>query len=121
MLLKLTRCIWLLFFSFPLAISSYFKGMPAVYTIIIDIKTPISAALIFTTFFYYPMRMIISPRYAKLFWRRHCLARGLPVSVGHLLSVLVYGALATILLRLRPYEADHCRLFSPIHSLFYRH
>jgi hypothetical protein len=49
------------------AISKY----AVVYTII-DIQSLISAALIFTTFFYYPMRMIISPRYAELFWRRHC-------------------------------------------------
>lgn len=53
MLMKLTMYLVGVFFSFPLAISSYFKGMPAVYTII-DIQSLISAALIFTTFFLLP-------------------------------------------------------------------
>lgn len=105
MLMKLTMYLVGVFFSFPLAISSYFKGMPAVYTII-DIQSLISAALIFTTFFYYPMRMIISPRYAKLFWRRHC--HPWFTRERRAFTLYWFMALATILLVLcAPYEADY--------------
>lgn len=70
-LMKVTMYLAGVFFSFPLVISSYFKGMPAIYTII-DIQSLICAALIFTTFFYYPLRMIINPRFARTFWLHHC-------------------------------------------------
>lgn len=71
LLLKVTMYLAGRFFSFPLAISSYFGNMSVIYTII-DIQSLISAALIFTTFFYYPLRMIISPRYARAFYRNLC-------------------------------------------------
>ncbi|MFK3706410.1 EAL domain-containing protein [Klebsiella sp. NPDC088457] len=103
-LMKLTMYLVGVFFSFPLAISSYFKGMSAVY-IIIDIQSLIGAALIFTTFFYYPVRMIISPRYAKVFWRRHCQ----PWLTGEhrVFTRYWFMALAAILLVLcMPYDSD---------------
>ncbi|SQC40498.1 diguanylate cyclase/cyclic diguanylate phosphodiesterase [Klebsiella pneumoniae] len=64
-LLKITMYLAGQYFAFPLAITSYFGSMPLIYTVI-DIQSLISAALIFTTFLYYPMRMIISPRYADV-------------------------------------------------------
>ena len=73
-LLKITMYLAGQYFAFPLAITSYFGSMPLIYTVI-DIQSLISAALIFTMFLYYPMRMIISPRYARRFWQQECLGR----------------------------------------------
>lgn len=56
-------------FDFPVTISSYFGEGSAIYNVI-DIQSLICAALIFTMMFYYPLRMIINPRYARTFWRR---------------------------------------------------
>ncbi|ELD3250606.1 EAL domain-containing protein [Enterobacter hormaechei] len=56
-------------FDFPVTISSYFGEGSAIYNVI-DIQSLIGAALIFTMMFYYPLRMIINPRYARTFWRR---------------------------------------------------
>jgi hypothetical protein len=71
-------------FDFPVTISSYFGEGSAIYNVI-DIQSLICAALIFTMMFYYPLRMIINPRYARTFWRRsvkpHMLLY-LPHSVG---------------------------------------
>ncbi|MGK9171998.1 EAL domain-containing protein [Yokenella regensburgei] len=54
-------------FSFPVYLSSYFGSASVVYTII-DIQNLICAALIFTMMFYYPLRMILNPRYGRAFW-----------------------------------------------------
>ena len=56
-------------FDFPVTISSYFGEGSAIYNVI-DIQSLMCAALIFTMMFYYPLRMIINPRYARTFWRR---------------------------------------------------
>ncbi|VUS40951.1 EAL domain-containing protein [Klebsiella spallanzanii] len=103
-LLKVTMHLAGRFFSFPLAISSYFGTMSVIYTII-DIQSLISAALIFTTFFYYPLRMIISPRYGRLFWRNHCQ----PWLTGEhrVFTLYWFLALSAILLVLcTPYDSD---------------
>lgn len=104
-LMKLTMYLVGVYFSFPLSISSYFKGMPAVYTII-DIQSLIGAALIFTTFFYYPMRMVINPHYAKVFWRRHC--QPWMTRKRRAFTLYWFMALAAILLVLcAPYNSDY--------------
>lgn len=56
-------------FDFPVTISTYFGEGSAIYNVV-DIQSLICAALIFTMMFYYPLRMIISPRYAVAFWRQ---------------------------------------------------
>lgn len=91
------------FFAFPLAISSYFGSMSVIYTII-DIQSLISAALIFTTFFYYPLRMIISPRYARAFWRNLC--HSWRAGEQRVFTLYWFVALAAILLVLcTPYDS----------------
>lgn len=57
------------FFYFPVGISTFFGDGTAIYSVI-DIQSLIGASLIFTMMFYYPLRMIINPRYARAFWRR---------------------------------------------------
>jgi len=56
-------------FDFPVTISTFFGEGTAIYNVV-DIQSLICAALIFTMMFYYPLRMIINPRYARAFWRR---------------------------------------------------
>ncbi|MGN7912256.1 EAL domain-containing protein [Enterobacter sp. 22466] len=56
-------------FDFPVTISTFFGEGTAIYNIV-DIQSLICAALIFTMMFYYPLRMIINPRYAMIFWLR---------------------------------------------------
>lgn len=103
-LLKVTMYLAGRFFSFPLAISSYFGNMSVIYTVI-DIQSLISAALIFTTFFYYPLRMIISPRYARTFWRNHC--QPWLVRTQRVFTVYWFVALTAVLLVLcTPYDSD---------------
>jgi EAL domain-containing protein (putative c-di-GMP-specific phosphodiesterase class I)/GGDEF domain-containing protein len=57
-------------FDFPVELSGYFGSASVIYSIV-DIQNLICAALIFTMLFYYPLRMIINPRYARTFWLRN--------------------------------------------------
>ena len=103
LLLKVTMYLAGRFFAFPLAISSYFGSMSVIYTII-DIQSLISAALIFTTSFYYPLRMIISPRYARAFWRNLC--HSWRAGEQRVFTLYWFVALAAILLVLcTPYDS----------------
>lgn len=56
--------------TFPPALASYFGSASVMYSII-DIQNLICAALIFTMMFYYVLRMIINPRFARTFWLRN--------------------------------------------------
>lgn len=56
-------------FDFPVTISTFFGEGTVIYNIV-DIQSLICAALIFTMMFYYPLRMIINPRYVRTFWLR---------------------------------------------------
>ncbi|WP_330982925.1 MULTISPECIES: EAL domain-containing protein [Enterobacterales] len=58
------------FFDFPLSVAGFFVSSSVIYSIV-DIQSLICSALIFTLLFYYPLRMILNPRYAKKFWRRN--------------------------------------------------
>lgn len=57
-------------FSFPVEISSFFGSSSVIY-MIVDVQGLISASLVFMLLFYYPMRMLLNPRYARTFWRRN--------------------------------------------------
>ncbi len=67
--MKLSMYLAGYYLDFPVAVSTFFGTAVAIFTIV-DILSLISAALIFTMLFYYPMRMIVNPRYARIFWRR---------------------------------------------------
>ncbi|HDS9358653.1 TPA: EAL domain-containing protein [Enterobacter chengduensis] len=56
-------------FDFPVSLSNFFGEGTAIYNVV-DIQSLICAALIFTMMFYYPLRMIVNPRYARAFWLR---------------------------------------------------
>lgn len=58
------------FFNFPVSVSGFFIPSSVVYSLV-DIQSLICAALIFTYLFYYPLRMILNPRFARTFWQRH--------------------------------------------------
>ena len=58
---------WL--FSFPITLSGFFGDGSVIYNIV-DIQSLICAVLIFTMMFYYPLRMVINPRYARTLWLR---------------------------------------------------
>jgi len=72
LVLKATMYMVGYFLDFPLSISSYFGSGSMIYNII-DIQSLISAALIFTILFYYPLRMIVNPNFARKFWRYNIL------------------------------------------------
>lgn len=61
------------FLDFPVSVSGFFRSASVVYSIV-DIQSLICAALIFTMLFYYPLRMILNPRYARKFWQRYILS-----------------------------------------------
>ncbi|MEG1209989.1 MAG: EAL domain-containing protein [Leclercia sp.] len=48
-----------------------FSGEGTLIYHIVDIQSLICAVLIFTMLFYYPLRMILNPNYARAFWRRN--------------------------------------------------
>lgn len=55
--------------NYPIYLSNYFGSGSVIFSII-DIQSLMCAALIFTMIVYYPMRMILNPRFAKVWWRR---------------------------------------------------
>jgi hypothetical protein len=55
---------------FPVMLSNYF-GVGSAMDNVIDVQSLISSAIIFTMMFYYPLRMMINPRYAMKIWRYH--------------------------------------------------
>lgn len=58
------------FLDFPVSVSGFFVSASVVYSLV-DIQSLICAGLIFTMLFYYPLRMILNPRFARKFWYRH--------------------------------------------------
>lgn len=58
------------YFDFPLSISTYFGSASVLYSVI-DVQSLICSALIFNVMFYYALRMLLNPRFARAFWRRN--------------------------------------------------
>ncbi|WJD47728.1 sensor domain-containing phosphodiesterase [Enterobacter sp. PGRG2] len=56
-------------FDYPVSLSSFSDPTSVIYNII-DLQSLICAVLIFTPLFYYPLRMLVNPHYARTFWRR---------------------------------------------------
>ncbi len=56
-------------YDYPVNLSNYFDSESVIFTII-DMQSLICAALIFTLVFYYPLRMILNPRFIRTLWRR---------------------------------------------------
>lgn len=93
------------FLDFPLSVSSYFGHASVIYTVI-DIQSLICAALIFSMLFYYPLRMLLNPNYARVFWRRHikpAFVRGNRLFTFNWLS----GLATTLALLCSAYQSDY--------------
>lgn len=57
------------YISYPPEMAPYFGDSSLLY-LVIDVQNLIAASLIFTMLFYYPLRMILNPHFARAFWRR---------------------------------------------------
>lgn len=57
------------YFDWPISVSPYFASHSAIYSIV-DIQSLIGAVLIFTMLFYFPLRMLLNPRYARVLWHK---------------------------------------------------
>ena len=92
-------------FNYPINISNFF-GSGAIIFSIIDIQSLICAALIFTMIIYYPLRMIINPRFARTFWYRN---RQPFLSAKNRLFMLGWlGALVTtVIILCSPFKTDY--------------
>ncbi|WP_227318744.1 sensor domain-containing phosphodiesterase [Cedecea davisae] len=55
--------------AYPPELAPFFGGGSAIY-MIVDVLNLVVASLIFTPLFYYPLRMLLNPRFAVGFWRR---------------------------------------------------
>lgn len=91
--------------SFPVVLSGYFGTASIIYSVI-DIQSLICAALIFTMMFYYPLRMVINPRYAHTFWRRS-LKPWLVVNKRLFTSVWTITLITILVLLCSPYHSDY--------------
>lgn len=61
------------YIAFPAGLAAYFGHNTNMF-MVVDFQSLIAASLIFTSLFYYPLRMILNPNYARAFWRR-CVMR----------------------------------------------
>lgn len=93
------------YLAFPVTISTFFGTGTAIFSIV-DLLSLISAALIFTLFFYYPLRMIVSPHYIRIFWRRD--VAPYLAKEKRLFTLLWFATLATLLAVLcTPFETKY--------------
>ncbi|ONF76648.1 hypothetical protein BXA16_16435 [Salmonella enterica subsp. enterica serovar Typhimurium] len=93
------------YLAFPVTISTFFGTGTAIFSIV-DLLSLISAALIFTLFFYYPLRMIVSPHYMRIFWRRD--VAPYLAKEKRLFTLLWFATLATLLAVLcTPFETKY--------------
>lgn len=61
------------YISFPADVAAYFGDNSHLF-MVMDFQSLIASSLIFNFLFYYPLRMILNPHYARAFWRR-CVVR----------------------------------------------
>ncbi|HAU8264322.1 TPA: EAL domain-containing protein [Kluyvera intermedia] len=91
-------------FAFPVYLSSYFGSASVVYSIV-DIQSLICASLIFTMMFYYPLRMIVSPHYGRIFWRKSlkpCFSKKRRLFI----SLWVFSLISILTILCAPYHSD---------------
>ncbi|QMS02584.1 MASE1 domain-containing protein [Escherichia coli] len=92
------------FFDFPLKISTFFGDADAIFTVV-DLLSLFTAVLIYNMLFYYLTRMIVSPHFAQILWRRDIAPSLGKEKRAFTLSWL--AALSVLLLLLcTPYEND---------------
>lgn len=90
--------------DFPVALANFTDRGSIIYHIV-DIQSLVCAVIIFTMLFYYPLRMIINPNYARAFWQRNM--RDSFSSRNRLFtSVLLVCLIAGLLLLCLPFTSD---------------
>lgn len=91
-------------FDFPLKISTFFGDADAIFTVV-DLLSLFTAVLIYNMLFYYLTRMIVSPHFAQILWRRDIAPSLSKEKRAFTLSWL--AALSVLLLLMcTPYEND---------------
>lgn len=70
--IKLSMFLAGYFCDFPVTLANFTDRGSVIYHIV-DVQSLVCAVIIFTMLFYYPLRMIINPNYARAFWRRNML------------------------------------------------
>ncbi len=90
--------------DFPVTLANFTDRGSIIYHIV-DIQSLVCAVIIFTMLFYYPLRMIINPNYARAFWQRNM--RDSFSSRNRLFtSVLLVCLIAGLLLLCLPFTSD---------------
>lgn len=69
LLSKMMRYVLGHFMSFPAAVEPFFGHSSTMFNIV-DGQNTVAAALVFSGMFYYPLRMLLSPAFARAFFRR---------------------------------------------------
>ncbi|WP_312692412.1 EAL domain-containing protein [Kosakonia sp.] len=92
-------------FNYPVNLSGFFNSTSAIYSII-DIQSLISAVLIFTMIFYYPLRMMINPRFGRAFWLRSIKPWLTKEKRGFMLSWFAI-LITTVIILCLPYKSDY--------------
>lgn len=102
--IKISMYIAGAWFNYPIVLSNFFGSGSLIFSII-DIESLICAALIFTMIVYYPMRMILNPRFARAWWRRivvPCFTKRKRLFTLGWLAILI----TIVALLCAPYETD---------------
>lgn len=102
--IKLSMFLAGYFCDFPVTLANFSDRGSVIYHIV-DVQSLICAVLIFTTLFYYPLRMIINPNYARALWRRNI---NNPFSIRNQIftSILLLLLAAFLLLLCTPFTSD---------------
>ena len=93
------------YLDYPVSVSPWFTSGSAVYTIV-DIQSLISAVLIFTMLFYFPLRLMLNPRYGRVLWRKSIVPLLLPGNRFFALSWLC-GVVLTVAVLCLPIHSDY--------------
>lgn len=90
--------------NYPSSLTPFYGENSAMY-LVVDLQNLIAASLIFSPLFYYPLRMILNPHYARAFWRS-CVLRYL--SPQQRLYSLVWGSvwISFLVLLCSPYKNE---------------
>ncbi|MBZ0056368.1 MULTISPECIES: EAL domain-containing protein [unclassified Leclercia] len=102
--IKLSMFLAGYFCDFPVTLANFSDRGSVIYHIV-DIQSLICAVLIFTMLFYYPLRMIINPNYARAFWRRN-INNSFSFRNQIFTSVLLLLLAAFLLLLCLPFTSD---------------
>ena len=70
LVIKLTMFLAGYLCDFPVTLANFTDRGSVIYHVV-DIQSLVCAVIIFTMLFYYPIRMVINPNYARAFWRRN--------------------------------------------------